>query len=142
MGQAVRRLAAAALSLMAVLAASCGSSGPPPPASIAGRVIDKGAQDDTAKGAAFTLTITSGDDYFSPTYIKAAPGARVTVEIDNTGSIAHTFTIDEQNIDRSFGKAGDRATVTVVAPGPGRTLVFYCKYHRDAGMQGAIFTAP
>jgi plastocyanin len=109
---------------------------------ITGRVVEKGREDDTARGAELRLTMDSGDDYFSPTYIKAVPGARVTIDITNVGTIAHTFTIDAANIDRAFGHKGDRATVSVVVPGVGQALIFYCKYHREAGMQGAIYSAP
>jgi plastocyanin len=84
----------------------------------------------------------SGDDYFSPTSIKGRPGARVTLDITNVGTIAHTFTIDSARIDRTFGRKGDRTTVTVVVPAAGQALVFYCKYHREEGMQGALYSAP
>jgi len=84
----------------------------------------------------------SGDDYFSPTYIKARPGARVTLDITNVGTIAHTFTIDSAHIDRTFGRKGDRTSVSVVGPAPGQALVFSCKYHREEGMQGALYSAP
>jgi plastocyanin len=129
----------------ALVLASC-SSGPKPPVPMSGRVIEKARLDDTAKGAEVTVAIDSGDDYFSPTYIKVAPGAHVTFDITNTGSIAHTFTIDPSSInsthvDRSFGRKGDTATVSVVAPAAGQALVFYCKYHREAGMQGAVYSA-
>ncbi len=127
--------------LFALVASAC-SNGPAPPVPMSGRVVEKGRLDETARGVAFTVAIDSADDYFSPTYIKAAPGAQVTIDITNSGGIAHTFTIDELGIDKSFGRKGDKATVRVVAPAAGKSLVFYCKYHRDAGMQGAIYSAP
>lgn len=134
----MRRLAT--LGLAGLLAAASCSSGPKPPVAISGHVIDKGRVDDTNLGAQVTVPIDSGDDYFSPTFVKVAPGVAVTFEITNVGTIAHTFTIDSAHIDKSFGRKGDKATVSVVAPGAGQSVVFYCKYHLEAGMQGAIYS--
>jgi plastocyanin len=107
---------------------------------MSGRVIEKARVDDTAKGSDVTVALDSGDDYFSPTYVKVAPGAHVTFAITNTGTITHTFTIDSAHIDKAFGRKGDKATVTVVAPAAGQALVFYCKYHQQEGMQGALYS--
>ena len=143
LGRAGAALAVLALlALLALLAAGCSSSAAKPPVAIPGRVAEKGREDDTAGGAAVRVAMDSGDDYFSPTYIKVSPGARVTLDITNTGTIAHTFTIDSAHIDKAFGRRGDKATVTVVMPAAGHALVFYCKYHREAGMQGALYSAP
>ena len=131
----MRRVAAVGVLFLAACSAA-----PLPPVPMSGRVIEKARLDATAKGSEVTVAIDSGDDYFSPTYIKVAPGAHVTFDITNTGTIAHTFTIDSAQIDRSFGRKGDRATVRVVAPAAGQALVFYCKYHQAVGMQGALST--
>jgi plastocyanin len=130
--------AATALVLVALLSVCC-SSAARPPVSIPGRVIDRGYLDATAKGQEATVTINSADSYFSPTFIRAAPGARVRVSVVNTGVVAHTFTIDALHIDAAFGKKGDTTTVDVTVPS-GNPLVFYCKYHQAAGMQGAIYS--
>jgi plastocyanin len=138
----VKRLAVLALA-GALLAAGCSNrSAAKPPVAITGRVVEKGRADDTAEGAEVHVAMDSGDNYFSPTYVKASPGARVTLDITNVGTIAHTFTIDSAHIDKVFGRKGDKATVTVVMPPAGQALVFYCKYHREAGMQGALYSTP
>jgi plastocyanin len=138
----VKRLAA--LGLAAALALVSCSAGPKPPVPMTGRVIEKGRVDDTARGADVTVAVESGDDSFSPTYVKVAPGAHVTFDITNTGTITHTFTIDPTlstpGIDKAFGRKGDKATVSVVAPAAGQALVFYCKYHQQEGMQGALYS--
>jgi len=136
----VTRLAALALA-GAMLGASCRSA-PPPPVAMTGRVVEKGREDVTARGSDVRVGMDSGDDYFSPTYLKARPGARATLDITNVGTIAHTFTIDPAHIGRTFGRKGDQTTVSVVVPAAGQALVFYCKYHREAGMQGALYSAP
>jgi plastocyanin len=136
----VRRLAALAL-VGAMLGAGC-TTAPLPPVAMTGRVVEKGRADVTAAGGDVRLAMDSGDDYFSPTYVTARAGARVTLDITNVGTIAHTFTIDSAHIDRTFGRKGDRTTVSVVVPAAGQALVFSCKYHRDEGMQGALYGAP
>lgn len=133
------RATAAALGLLA--AAGCaGNSGPPAPVSIPGAVVNKGVMDDSAQAQAVTATIKVGDSWFSPTFIKAAPGARITVQLTDTGQIAHTFTVDSQKVDVVLDKAGQHRTITLVMPAGGQPVVFYCKYHQSAGMQGALYS--
>jgi len=92
------RPAAAVAAALICLAAAC-SSGPPGPVSLPGAVVNKGTSDATAGGQAATVTIQTGDDWFNPTYIKVAPGAKVTVDLVDVGTVTHTFTIDGQHID-------------------------------------------
>lgn len=146
----------AILGLLLVVMTACGTHSAAPVA-VPGPVVDRGQVDETAKGAAVSLTVDAGDDWFSPTYIRATPGARITITVIDVGDVAHTFTVDpsgspgaspgsqpgsEGGVDKVFGKKGDRATVTLVAPPPGPPLIFYCKYHQAAGMAGAIYSTP
>jgi len=133
----VKARSVAALLLLVV--AAC-SSGPTPPVAIPGRVVDKGRVDNTS-GRPFSVEIQSGDDWFSPTWVKGAPGVTVTVAVTSVGDTAHTFTIDSQHIDVVLGGRGDKRTVSVTLPPPGQPLVFYCKYHREVGMQGAFYSS-
>lgn len=121
-----------------LVAAACSGSGPPPPVAIPGRVVDKARVDHS--GGPFSLEVSSGDDWFSPTWVKGAPGATVTVTVTSVGDTAHTFTIDSEHIDVVLGARGDRRTVSVTIPQSGQPLVFYCKYHRTVGMQGAFYS--
>jgi plastocyanin len=77
------------------------------------------------------------DYYFGPTFMKATPGATVTLELENEGDDTHTFTIDALDVDQEVA-AGDTAEVEVTLPEEG-TVMFYCRFHRDRGMQGAFF---
>lgn len=108
------------------------------PVALSGKVNDHGTKDLSGDGATPTLSMELDDDYFSPTYVQVAPGAKVTVELENEGAMAHTFTIDGQGIDQKV-EPGKKAKVTVTIPQSG-SLAFLCDFHVKAGMQGAFFT--
>lgn len=127
------------LALLVVLAGSACSSSGATPVPMDGAVVHKGTQDDTAQGATVATTVQMGDDWFSPTFIKVSPGATLTVTVQETGDVAHTFTIDGQSVDVALSRKGSVKTVTVTGPVDGHPVVFYCKYHRSSGMQGAIY---
>ena len=98
-------------------------------AGLPGQVNDKG----TAAVAA-TGTVTVDDLFFSPTCLSGASGT-VTLTLRNRGHILHNFTVPEQNIDVDIPTGG---TVTVTVTVAGKPVHFFCKYHRDAGQQGAL----
>lgn len=104
-----------------------------PPVSLAGKVEDHGTKD---LGSATVVAVEMGDTYFDPTFIKAKPGEVVTVNLSNEGQMPHTFTIDDHGVDQEVDP-GQKATVTVTMPASG-DLVFYCRFHRASGMQGAF----
>lgn len=134
-----KRWSAAVAAALTCVAAAC-SSGPPGPISLPGAVVNKGTSDATAGGQSATVTVSTGDDWFSPTYVKVAPGAKLTVHLVDNGSSSHTFTIDGQHIDIVQDHKGQKNTVTVTMPANGSPIDFYCKYHRSSGMQGAFYT--
>ena len=76
------------------------------------------------------------DYYFEPTVLKGKPGSSVTLELKNEGSVEHNFTIDSQGIDKDL-KAGEDVKVSVTIPKSG-VVSFYCKYHKNMGMAGAL----
>ena len=97
-----------------------------------GQVNDKG----TAALAA-TGTITVDDLYFSPTCLTGASGT-VTLTLHNRGRLLHNISVPDQNIDLDIAPG---ATVTVKVTVAGKPVSFFCKYHRDAGQQGALLPA-
>jgi plastocyanin len=105
-----------------------------PPVKLAGTVTDHGTKDLSGDGE---LELELDDFYFGPTFIKAAPGATVKVELRNEGSAPHTFTVDALKIDKTVA-AGEDASVSVKLPASG-ALAFYCRFHKGQGMQGAFF---
>jgi plastocyanin len=125
---------------MALLAIGCGGSDKAdttsteaPLVSLDGTVTNKGSKD---IGTATKVSIELDDLYFSPTFIKAAPGAVVEISLKNEGTVKHTFTIDATSTNVELEK-GQKSTVKVTLPASG-ALAFYCSIHRGSGMQGAF----
>jgi plastocyanin len=119
---------------------STGSNSGSAPVKLAGQVTDHGTKDITSSGMSATVALEADDFYFSPTFIKATPGATVTVQLKNEGSMEHTFTAPTAGIDQTL-QPDQAKTVTVRVPTSG-SLAFYCRFHKSSGMQGAFFTAP
>jgi plastocyanin len=117
---------------------SSGSSTPTAPVSLSGKVNAHGAKDVSGKGSAARLEVEADDFYFNPTYVKAAPGQAVTLELKNEGQTEHTFTIDSLGIDQDLA-AGATKEVAVTIPESG-PLQFHCRFHGAMGMQGAFYT--
>lgn len=109
-----------------------------PPVSLPGKLENRGTEDVSAKGDA-TVALELDDNYFKPTFLKAKPGATLTLELKNEGSNQHTFSLDDGQVDRKVDP-GKSATVTVTVPDSG-AVRFHCNFHGDGGMQGAIYTA-
>jgi len=104
----------------------------------AGQINAAGVQanDHGSKSASGETKVELDDYYFEPTVLKGSPGQKVTLELENEGSIEHNFTIGSQGIDKDL-EAGEDAKVTVTIPKSG-ALSFYCKYHKSQGMAGAL----
>lgn len=102
-------------------------------AGLPGAVNDKG----TASLAA-TGTVIVDDEYFSPTCLTSASGT-VTLTLHNRGHLLHSFSVLDQNIDVDIPSG---ATVTVKVAVAAKPVHFFCKYHRDAGQQGALLPGP
>ena len=136
----VRAAVLLATALLATVACGGGqstdqSSSAPTCAAVAGlpgAVNEKG----TASLAA-TGTVVVDDEYFSPTCLTGASGS-VTLTLHNRGHLLHNFSVPEQNIDVDIPPG---ATVTVQVSVAGKPVHFFCKYHRDAGQQGALLPA-
>lgn len=152
----MRRLVPAVLVLL-LLAAGCGGDGADeaaptaapagegaegeptgaPPVSLPGSVSREGTVDKSGAGTSFALEVDQDDFSFAPTFVEAAPGARVTVELRNVGEAEHTFTIEALGIDEVLDP-GASAEVVVELPEDG-PVRFVCRFHEDRGMQGAFF---
>lgn len=103
-----------------------------------GPVMDVGHLDDSGSGGHVALTMDAGDDYFSPTFVKLAPGATVRLTIKNTGVSQHNFTIIGEPVNVALNTPGESKTVTFTMPLTG-SLTFFCSYHKAVGMQGAFY---
>jgi plastocyanin len=101
-------------------------------------VNNKGTKDISTKGASTEIEVEADDFYFEPTFIKVAPGQKIKVELKNEGSVAHTFTSTTLGVDQEV-QPDSKATVEVTVPMSG-DADFFCRFHKDNGMQGAMFT--
>lgn len=82
------------------------------------------------------LEMRTGLDFYSPTIIVTPPHTQMIIEMENESVRRHTFTAPALGVDREF-QAFDIQPFFVEVPGPG-TYVFYCRFHQDQGMRGAI----
>lgn len=106
--------------LVALVAAGCGS--------------DEGG--DTGAAVENTLGVEAFDNYFDPTTLSVDVGAEVTIEFTNSGSVAHSWTSSDLDVEVEAG-AGEEASVTFVAPAEPGAYDYFCEYHPDE-MQGTI----
>jgi iron uptake system component EfeO len=78
----------------------------------------------SGSGAAANVTITVKDFQFDPSTVDVSSGS-TTIEITNTGSTVHSFTLDDGSVSQDI-QPGETQTVTVdVTADAG----FHCKYH-------------
>jgi len=114
------------------------SGGKTAPVSLPGSVNNHGTKDVSASGASGTLGLEADDFYFSPTFVKAAGGEKITVEFKNEGKASHTFTSPTLGVDKELAP-GEKASIDVTMPASG-DAAFFCRFHQGSGMQGAFFT--
>ena len=82
--------------------------------------------DDGGGGGAADVTMTVKDFEFDPASVDVSSG-ETTIEITNTGSVEHSFTMDDDSVSQDI-EPGETETVTVnVTADAG----FHCKYHPD-----------
>jgi plastocyanin len=83
-----------------------------------------------------SLEVEQDNFYFGPTVLTGSAGQKLTIELKNEGTVAHTFTIDSLNIDVEL-QPGQSKDVSVTFPTSGFTE-FYCRFHRTSGMVGEL----
>jgi uncharacterized cupredoxin-like copper-binding protein len=124
-----------ALMTLGLAGAAGASTAAKPPVKLKGDVNDKGTA--TIKGG--KAEVEADNFYFKKTFLKGKAGSTVSIKVKNEGSVAHTFTIDAQNIDKEL-QPGASATIKVKIPKNGKPANFYCRFHVGSGMQGAVFS--
>ena len=117
----------ASLAIVGVLAA-CGGSSNNSTASSGG----------SSSAGNSSVTIQMTEMKFTPNTFTVKSGDKVTVKLENKGTVMHDFSIDSLKIAQTV-QPGKSATVTFTAPAAG-TLDFYCNQpgHKAAGMTGTI----
>ncbi len=76
---------------------------------------------------------------FNPTVLTGSAGQSLKIEIHNGGSVPHTFTIDDENVD-VLVQPGQDTSVDVAFPDSG-VVEFYCRFHHGSGMAGELKVA-
>lgn len=95
-----------------------------------------GEEEDTDPAVSQELTVEAFDYYFEPTALSVQLGAEVTIELTNAGTVSHSWTATDLDVEVEAG-SGDEASVTFVAPNEPGSYDFFCKFHPDE-MQGTI----
>ena len=117
-----------------IVAASCGGDEEGGTTTVGGqKANDHGSEDVSGENE---LDLELDDCYFSPTVLMGGAGKQLTLHLENEGSTEHNFSVSDQGIDQDV-EEGEGADVTVTFPDSG-TLVFFCKYHQNMGMRGAL----
>ena len=102
-----------------------------------------GGDDETNSDVATTpspqiVEMTAKDFSFVPPKLRGTVGAPIEITLKNTGRASHTLTIDEFNVDTEVAP-GEETTLTVLPSEPGE-FNYYCRFHEERGMRGAITT--
>ncbi|HEY7018979.1 MAG TPA: cupredoxin domain-containing protein [Gaiellaceae bacterium] len=100
------------------------------------KVAGVSANDHGTKQVSGEADVELDDYYFEPTVIEGKAGSTVKLELENEGSMTHSFTLASQNIDKVI-EPGEDATVMVKIPKSG-VVSFYCKFHKSEGMAGGL----
>jgi plastocyanin len=93
-----------------------------------------GDDDEDDGDSPFRQQIIMEDFRFVPDRHSVLTNRAIPVDLENMGTVAHTFTIDELGIDEEL-EPGERASVTIEENGD---WPFYCRFHRTMGMEGSF----
>lgn len=88
-------------------------------------------------GGGTTLSVQGKEFEFIPDTLSAPADTEVTVELENTGTIEHDFSIDEANL-AILVPATETGSGSFTLPAG--TYTFYCAVpgHRESGMEGTL----
>jgi plastocyanin len=100
-------------------------------------VDDDATETQTPRPEAEEFDLAADDDLtFTPDAIELEVGESLDIHMTNNGNTAHTFTLDELNIDVEVPASNDE-TIPLTASEPGE-YTFYCKFHDESGMVGTL----
>jgi nitrite reductase (NO-forming) len=117
----------ASLCVIGLLAACGGSS------------KDSTSSSGSGSGGGNSVTIDMTEMKFTPNTFTVKAGEKVTVKLENKGSVLHDFSIDSLNVKQDV-QPGKTETVSFTAPSSAGDVVFYCNQpgHEAAGMKGTM----
>jgi len=119
-------LIVASLCVIGLLAACGGSS-------------SKDNTSSSGSGSGNSVTIDMTEMKFTPNTFTVKAGDKVTVKLENKGTVLHDFSIDSLKIQQNV-QPGKTETVSFTAPSTAGDVVFYCNQpgHEAAGMKGTM----
>ncbi len=93
-------------------------------------------EDDDPELLQAAASVEAFDFYFEPTTILLDAETEATITLTNNGSVAHSFTVAdlEIEIEAEGGEAGSTTFVTPSEPG---AFEFFCKFHPEE-MSGSL----
>lgn len=83
-----------------------------------------------------SIEVEADNFYFEPSVLIGTPGQHLAVNLKNSASIPHNFTLQAQNINKDLDP-NSKASVQVTFPTSG-VLSFWCEYHKNSGMAGGV----
>ncbi|MFN2526089.1 MAG: cupredoxin domain-containing protein [Actinomycetota bacterium] len=92
--------------------------------------------DDEAPGAVTRVEVTASDFSFDPTTLLFDVGATAEVDFNNIGSVLHSFTVPDFDIEVEAEGGESQSLTFAVTDEPG-SYEFFCKYHPNE-MMGTI----
>jgi plastocyanin len=95
---------------------------------------DQGGDGSTDTGQ--TFEVTANDFSFTPDGLSVSTREPFEVVLTNNGNAPHTFTIDEFKVEAEVA-AGEKQTISV-APTLSGEFAFYCRFHKQQGMEGVV----
>ncbi|MDQ4064797.1 MAG: cupredoxin domain-containing protein [Actinomycetota bacterium] len=86
--------------------------------------------------ASASASVEAFDFYFEPTTVFFERGVEATVTLTNNGSVAHSFTVADLDVEVEV-EPGSEASTTFVTPDEPTAYEFFCKFHPEE-MTGSL----
>jgi nitrite reductase (NO-forming) len=106
-------------------------------AACGGSKDNNGGSSDSGSSGNVTLELT--EMKFTPSTFTVKAGEKVTVKLENKGTVLHDFSIDSLNVKKDV-QPGKSETVSFTAPSSAGDVEYYCNQpgHKAAGMKGTM----
>jgi uncharacterized cupredoxin-like copper-binding protein len=113
---------------------------------------DDGNGNGNGNGDGQEVSMDMGEFYFDPDELEGSAGEEITIELENTGSQVHTFTLEEgdargdgfdawpdSGVDHELDE-GETETFTLTLPDEAGEYEFICRIpgHYEAGQWGTL----
>ena len=84
----------------------------------------------TTSSSSAAIQVTAVNYAFVPATLTAKIGQKVTITVNNTGTVEHNFSISSLQVNLDIAK-GATETVTFT-PTQAASVQFFCEYHKDS----------